>query len=127
MKSTLEFGGRVLYNPTKKIISSILRKHSAYYRISLYLMKTRISPDIIHQLYSHGTYRTSYGDNLILRKDMVYLIAEGNVRSLGDVSKLEKRIENSKQEVLIHYPTYPEYIKNIDMFNKMLGKAWKKS
>lgn len=127
MKTTLKFNDRILYNPTKKVVSSVLRKTSAYYEMSLYLMKTRIDPSIIDQLYSQGHYQTSNGGVLSLHKNMVYLTISGVIYSLRDLNKLEKKMELSKQEVLIHYRLYPEHIKINESFQKMLGKAWTKN
>ena len=127
MKSIFRVGNKTFYNPTRKIISSTLHKTRAYYEMSLYLMKTRIQPVILNQLYSRGYYQTSNGGKLTLYKNMVYLTLGGMIYSLRDLTILEKRMDSSKQEVLIHYPIYPERIKDIDMFNKMLGKAWKKN
>ncbi len=127
MKSIIRFDSRTLYNPTRKIISSTLHKTRAYYELSLYLMKTRIQPTILNHLYSRGYYQTSSGGKLTLYKNMVYLTLGGMICSLKDLTILEKRMDSSKQEVLIHFPIYPERIKDIDMFNRMLGKAWKKN
>lgn len=128
MKSILKFDHRTLYNPTKKIISSVLRSRKpTYYEMSLYLMKSRIDPIIINRLYSRSYYQTSSGAKLILHKNLVYLTLGGIINSLRDVTKLEKEMDSGKQEVLIHYPIYPENIRNIEMFNKMLGGAWKKN
>lgn len=127
MKSILKFNNRILHNPTKKTISSVLHKTPAYYEMSLYLMKTRIEPSIVSQLHAHGHYQTSHGGVLSLHKDMVYLTTGNTITSLRDLSTLERQMEASKQEVLIHYQTYPEHIRDNEMFIKMLGKAWKKN
>ena len=127
MQALLKFNNITLRTPTKKTISSVLRKTQAYYELSLYLMKTRIDPHILSCLYSQGYYQTSSGGILTLHKNMVYLTLGSTIKSLRDSNLLEKRLDSSKQEVLIHYPTYPEHIKDINMFNKMLGKAWKKN
>lgn len=128
MKSVLKFDHRTLYNPTKKIISSVLRgRKPAHYGMSLYLMKSRIDPTIISHLYTRSYYQTSSGAKLILHKNMVYLTVSGLINSRKDVTKLEKKMDLGKQEILIHYPIYPENIRNIEMFNKMLGGAWKKN
>jgi hypothetical protein len=127
MKTILRFNNRILYNPTKKVISSVLHKSPAYYEMSLYLMKTRIEPSIINHLYLHGHYQTSNGGTLSLHKDMVYLTLGSTINSLRTLSMIKKQMELSKQEVLIHYPLYPEHIKMNESFQKMLGKAWKKN
>ncbi len=127
MNTILKFNNRTLYNPTKKVISSVLRKTHAHYEMSLYLMKTRIEPSIIDQLYSHGHYQTSSGGTLSLHKGMVYLTLGDTIRSLRELNKLEKTMELSKQEILIHYRMYPEHIKMNESFQKMLGAAWKKN
>ncbi len=128
LKLALKFDHRTLYNPTKKTISSVLRgRKQVQYEMSLYLMKSRIDPTIISHLYNRGYYQTSSGAKLILHKNMVYLTVSSMINSLRDVTKLEKKMELGKQEILIHYPIYPENIRNIEMFNNMLGGAWKKN
>ncbi len=79
MKSILKFNDRILHNPTKKVISSVLRKTHAHYEMSLYLMKTRIEPSIIDHLYSHEHYQTPNGGILSLHKGMVYLTLGGTI------------------------------------------------
>ena len=64
---------------------------------------------------------------MVLKNSAVYLTLEGRIKSLKDISSLEKIMEQGKYEVIMHYPTYPENIKKIEMFSRMLGKAWKKT
>ena len=64
---------------------------------------------------------------MVLRNNRACLTLRGRIRSLKDMNRLEKVMEDSKYEAIMHYPTYPENIKKIEMFNKMLGIAWKKN
>ncbi|MDP3105782.1 MAG: hypothetical protein Q8M95_14380 [Candidatus Methanoperedens sp.] len=64
---------------------------------------------------------------MILRNNRAYLTLRGKIRNLRDMNWLEKVMEDSNHEAIMHYPTYPENIKKIEMFNKILGKAWKKN
>lgn len=127
MQSTLKFGNQILHNPTKKVITSVLRKTPAYYEMSLYLMKSRINPQIISHLYFHGCYDTSSGAVLILHKNMPYLTIGSMISSLRAISDVENRFENGRMEVLMQYPTYPENIRTNEEITRMLGKAWKKT
>lgn len=62
-----------------------------------------------------------------MQNNMAYLTIKGKIGSLRDLNRLEKVMEESRYEAIMHYPTYPENIKKIEMFSKMLGKAWKKN
>jgi hypothetical protein len=124
----LEIDDRKLYNPTKKIVKQVLSEQdSVYYSMSLYLLKTRITSQIMKTLYSSREYKTESGGILILHKNMVYLTLKSPVKNLRDIHKLENIINSSIQEVLFHYRTYPEHIKMNVTFIKMLGKGWKKN
>ncbi len=127
MKTAVHVQGRKIHNPAYKTISRILKKTPAYYEMSLYLIKSRLSPQILHTLRIKGRYQTRNGALLILQNNTAYLTLGGRIESPRDLSRLKKIMENSKYEVLMQYPAYPENIKKIEMFNKMLGRAWKKS
>lgn len=127
MKTAILFNGRRLTNPTRRAIAEILKRAPAYYEMSLYLLKSRLDPRILQSIETKGHYQTHSGPLLILKNSSAYLTLEGQIKSLKDVSKLEKIMEQGKYEVIMHYPTYPENIKKIEMFSRMLGKAWKKT
>ncbi len=127
MKTAIHFHGNTLNNPTRKIVSGILKCPPADYEMSQYLIKSRLDPHVLESLRTHGRYKTRKGAVLILRKNMAYLTLRGKIRSLRDLNRLEKVMEESRYEAIMHYPTYPENIKKIEMFSKMLGKAWKKN
>jgi hypothetical protein len=127
MKTAIHIKDKILANPTRKTISSILKHSPADYEMSKYLIKSRLDPRILKALKSHGRYQTSKGAVLILRNNRTYITLRGNIKSLRDLNRLEKVMEESKYEAIMHYPTYPENIKKIEMFNKMLGMAWKKN
>jgi len=124
MKTSLIFPGKKLNNPTRKTISRILKKAPAYYELSLHLIKSRLKEDIQQALNSDGRYQTQSGALLVLKNDMPYLTLGGQISSLKDITILEKIIEESKDEIIMQYPVYPENIKKIEMFSRMLGKAW---
>ncbi|MDP3105779.1 MAG: hypothetical protein Q8M95_14365 [Candidatus Methanoperedens sp.] len=127
MKTAIHIEGKTLNNPTRKTISGILRRTSVEYEMSRYLIKSRLEPSIIEALRTHGRYQTRNGAVLTLRNNRAYLTLRGKIGSLRDMNRLEKVMEDSKYEAILHYPTYPENIKKIEMFNKMLGKVWKKN
>lgn|GEM_PF-4341236 len=127
MKTAILFNGRRLNNPTRRAIAEILKRTSACYEMSLYLLKSRLNPHILQWLETEGHYQTHSGPLLVLKNSAVYLTLEGRIKSLKDISSLEKIMEQGKYEVIMHYPTYPENIKKIEMFSRMLGKAWKKT
>lgn len=124
MKTSLIFNGKKLNNPTRKTISKILKTTPAYYEMSLYLIKSRLKENIQQALMTDGKYQTQSGALLVLRNNMAYLTLGAQIGSLRDLNRLEKIIEESKDEVILQYPVYPENIKKIEMFNKMLGNAW---
>ena len=127
MKTAIHIEGKTFNNPTRKTISGILRHTPAEYEMSGYLIKSRLEPRILEALRTHGRYKTRNGAVLILRNNRAYLTLRGRIGSLRELNRLEKVMEESKYEAIMHYPTYPENIKKIEMFNKMLGKAWKKN
>ncbi len=127
MKIRITFNGTVYYNPTHKVISKILRKHPAYYEMVLYLMKTRIKPRILNKLIINDYYKTKSGGILIFKKNMVYLTLIGTIKSIKSLRNLEKIFEKSKEEVIFQAPTYPENIRKVETFHKLLGIAWKKN
>ncbi len=127
MKTAIHLKDQTLVNPTRKTISSILKHAPADYEMSKYLIKSRLDPRILNALKIHGRYQTSKGAVLILKNNRTYITLRGRIKSLRDLNTLEKVMEESKYEAIMHYPTYPENIKKIEMFNKMLGMAWKKN
>ncbi len=127
MKTAIHLQDKTLPNPTRKTISNILKHTPADYEMSKYLIKSRLDPRVLKALRTHGRYQTSKGAVLILRNNRAYLTLRGRIGSLRDLNRLEKIMEESKYEAIMHYPTYPENIKKIEMFNKMLGMAWKKN
>jgi hypothetical protein len=127
MRTAIHLNDKILPNPTRKTISSILKHTPADYEMSKYLIKSRLDPRVLNALKTHGRYQTSKGAVLILRNNRAYITLQGSIKSLRDINRLEKVMEESKYEAIMHYPTYPENIKKIEMFNKMLGMAWKKS
>lgn len=126
MTTALYYNGQRIINPTKKSISSILRRSPVVYEITLYLLKSRIKPFILRITESTGSYQTYNGAILILKYNQIYLTLTSQITSLKDITKLETIFENSKYEVLWQYPTYQGNIKKSAAFHKMLGKAWKK-
>ncbi len=127
MKTKITFNGVSYYNPTRKVISKILRKHIAIYEITLYLMKTRIKSPVLNKLLVYGYYKTRSGGILIVKKSMVYLTLSGTINSMKSLRKLEKIFEKSKEEVIFQAPTSPENIRKAESFHKLLGIAWKKN
>lgn len=127
MKTKITFNNQTFYNPTRKTTSKILRKSPAYYEISLYLMKTRLKPSILNKILIHGKHKTKNGGILIMKKNMVYLIIGGIINSISDLRHLKKIFEKSKEEVIFQAPTYPENIRKVETFHKLLGLAWKKN
>ncbi|MBU4373555.1 MAG: hypothetical protein KJ714_03775 [Euryarchaeota archaeon] len=124
MKTTIQFHGKKLNNPARKTISKILKTTQACYEMSLYLIKSRLKEHIKEALRTEGRYQTRSGALLVMRNNMAYLTLCGQIGSLRDLNRLEKIMEESKDEVILQYPVYPENIKKIEMFNKMLGQAW---
>ncbi|SNQ59869.1 hypothetical protein [Candidatus Methanoperedens nitratireducens] len=124
MKTSLSFNGKKLNNPDRETISKILKTAPAYYEMSLYLIKSRLKENIQQALRTNGKYQTKSGAFLVLRNNVAYLTLGGQISSLRDLNKLEKTMEKSKNEIIMQYPVYPENIKKIEMFNRMLGKAW---
>lgn len=124
MKTSIHFHGKKLNNPARKTISKILKTAPAYYDMSLYLVKSRLKEHIRQALRTEGRFQTSRGALLVIRNNMAYLTLGGQISSLRDLNRLEKVMEESKDEVILQYPVYPENIKKIEMFNKILGKAW---
>lgn len=86
-----------------------------------------MNPHILQSLETEGHYQTHSGPLLVLKNSVAYLTLEDRIKSLKDLDRLEKIMEQGKYEVITHYPTYPENIKKIEMFSRMLGKAWKKT
>lgn len=127
MHTKIYFNNQIFYNPTRKVISKILHQSSAYFEMSLYLMKTRLVSSILSILIRYGHYQTNNGASLIFKKNMVYLTLGGQITSLRDLNRLENIFEKSKYEVIMHYPTYPENVKKVKSFHRMLGAAWKKN
>jgi hypothetical protein len=72
-------------------------------------------------LIFNGKYQTQSGALLVLRNTMAYLTLGAQIGSLRDLNRLEKIIEESKDEVILQYPVYPENIKKIEMFKKCCG------
>lgn len=126
MQTTLYYDGKKIINPTKKIISSIIRHTPSVYEITLFLTKSRIKPYILHSVEINGIYQTYNGAVLILKYNQIYLTLTSHITSLKDINKLETVFENSKYEILLQYPTYQMNIKKASAFHKMLGTAWKK-
>lgn len=127
MKTAIHLQDKTLPNPKRKTISSIMKHSPADYEMSKYLIKSRLDPSVLKALKIHGRYQTSKGAVLILKNNRAYITLRGSIKSLRDLNILEKVMEESKYEAIMHYPTYPENIKKIEMFNKMLGMAWKKN
>jgi hypothetical protein len=124
MKTIIQFQGKKINNPARKTISRILKTTPAYYEMSLYLIKSRLKEHIRQALMTDGKYQTKSGALLVLRNNMAYLTLGGQIGSLRDLNKLVKIMEEGKYEVILQYPVYPENIKKIEIFNRMLGKAW---
>ncbi len=127
MKTSIYFQGQKFDNPPRKTISRILKTTPACYEMSLYLIKSRLKKHVQQAIRTEGMYQTRGGALLILRHNMTYLTLKGQIGSLRDLNRLEKVMEISKDEVIMQYPAYPGNIKKIEMFNKMLGKAWKEN
>lgn len=127
MKTTIRFNGQRFNNPARRTIAKILKRTPVRYEMSLHLIKSRLNPHVLQSLKSRGYYQTRNGPRLVLKNKTAYLTFEGQIESLRDLNRLEKTIELGKYEVIMHYPTYPENIKKIEMFNRFLGKAWKKT
>lgn len=124
MKTIIHFQGQKLKNPSRMTIARILKTAPAYYEMSLYLIKSRLKENIQQALGTKGQYQTRSGALVILRNNMAYLTLGGQISSLRDLHRLEKIMEESKEEIIMQYPVYPENIKKIEMFNRMLGIAW---
>lgn len=61
MKTAIHIEGKTLNDPTRKTISSILRRAPADYEMSRYLIKSRLEPRILEALRTHGRYQTRNG------------------------------------------------------------------
>ncbi|VVB84667.1 Uncharacterised protein [uncultured archaeon] len=124
MKAFLLFHDQKIFDPTRKTISKILKTTPAYYEMSLYLIKSRLKEHILQALRHDGKYQTKSGAKLVLQNDRAYLTVGGQINSLRELDSLEKIMETGKEEIIMQYPVYPENIRKIEMFNRMLGKAW---